>query len=717
MMRRTSVSLAMILFVLLPGAAFSDEGMYPISEIGKVDLSKSGLAVKARDIYNPSGVSLIDAVVNTGGCTGSFVSPEGLILTNHHCAFGMVQAVSTVEKDYVTHGYLARTHAEEIPAKGGTVRITESYRDVSGEVLAAVSDTMDPGARSRAITAAMRKIVGETESKNPGKRAEVAEMFAGKSYVLFVYVNLRDVRIVYVPPREIGEFGGENDNWVWPRHTGDFSFLRAYVAPDGSPAPYSAANVPYRPKKFLKVQPRGVDEEDAVFILGYPGRTYRHRTSHYLRYEETVRMPYAADLLEWQIATMEEQGRTDRAVALKLDARIKGLANTTKNFRGKLLGMRRLGLVAAREADEQKLRKFIGADPARETSYGDLLSEIGEVYGEMTRSASHDLTLDYLRSSSALLGAALTILDADRERRKPDAERESAYADRSFSRTVDNALSSIRNYHAPTESIFLSEMLRRAALLPADQRVGALEPWLAEGEQGIAEFVERALRDSRLSDTAYVASALRQGPDSAAVQRDPLLNLARALQVEYQNLRETRQARDGELSRLSALYVDVKQLYLQKKFIPDANSTLRFTFGKIRGYTPADATRYTPITTLRGVVEKTTGVAPFRSPEKLLELYRAKEFGRYAHPRLKSVPVALLYNLDTTGGNSGSPLLNSKGELVGVNFDRAFEATINDYAWSEEYSRSIAVDIRYVLWVTEKIGGATHLLDEMGVPR
>ena len=576
---------------------------------------------------------------------------------------------------------------------------------------------MDPGARSRAITAATRRIVAETESKNPGKRAEVAEMFAGKSYVLFVYLNLRDVRIVYVPPRDIGEFGGENDNWVWPRHTGDFSFLRAYVAPDGSPASYSAANVPYRPKKFLKVQPRGVEEEDAVFILGYPGRTYRHRTSHFLRYEETVRMPYVADLLEWQIATMEDQGKSDRAVALRLDARIKGLANTTKNFRGKLLGMRRLALVAAREADERKLQQFIGADPARKATYGGLLSEIGEVYDEMTRSAQHDLTLDYLRSSSTLLGAALTILDAARERRKADPERESAYADRSYPRTVDNTLSSVRNYHAPTESIFLNEMLRRAARLPDGQRIAALEPWLAGGEQGIAEFVERALRDSRLSDTASVARALRQAPDSAALQADPLLNLAQALQLEYQNLRETRQARDGELSRLSALYVDIKQLSLQKSFIPDANSTLRFTFGRIRGYTPADATRYTPITTLRGVVEKTTGVVPFRSPEKLLELNRARDFGQYAHPRLKSVPVALLYNLDTTGGNSGSPLLNAKGELVGVNFDRAFEATINDYAWSEEYSRSIAVDIRYVLWVTEKIGGATHLLNEMGVPR
>jgi hypothetical protein len=704
-----------MLLAFLPGAALADEGMYPISEIGKLDLSKSGLQVTARDIFNPSGVSLIDAVVNTGGCTGSFVSPDGLILTNHHCVFGMVQAVSTVEKDYVTHGYLARTRAEEISVKGGTVRITDSYRDVSKEVLAAVSDTMQPGARSRAISAAMRRIVADTEANHPGKRAEVAEMFAGKTYVLFVYTNLRDVRIVYVPPRDIGEFGGENDNWVWPRHTGDFSFLRAYVAPDGTPAAYSTANVPYRPKTYLKVQPKGVDEEDPVFILGYPGRTYRHRTSSFLRYEEEVRMPYATEWMDRQIATMEDLGKPDRSIALKLDARIKGLANTTKNFHGKLQGMRRLGLVAAREADEKKLQEFIDADPALGAKYGSVLRETAAVYAEMTASAPRDLTLDYLRSSSTLLGAAIQVLDAARERAKPDAEREAVYAERTFSRTVESTLSSLQNYHFEADSIFLSEMLRRASLLPPEQRIGALELWGVGGEGGMNPSVGRALRASRLPDTAYAAAALRRGLDSAALEQDALLRLARALQPEYRKLRETRQIRDGELSRLAALYVDVRQLFLQKSFIPDANSTLRFTYGRIRGYTPSDATRYTPITTLRGVAEKTTGTVPFRSPEKLLQLERAKDYGRYAHPRLKSVPVALLYNLDTTGGNSGSPLLNARGEIVGVNFDRAFEATINDYAWSEEYSRSIAVDIRYVLWVTEKIGGATHILHELGV--
>jgi hypothetical protein len=324
--------------VLSPASASPDEGMYPLSEIKKLDLKSKGLKVTAKDIYNPNGVSLVDAIVNIGGCTGSFISPDGLIITNHHCAYGGVQAISTPEQDYVTNGFLARSLSEEIPAKGFTVRIVDSYRNISDQVLSALNDTMDFVARSKAIDKRIKDIITETEKTYPDKRAEVAEMFTGKSYILFIYTYLKDVRMVYVPPRAIGEFGGENDNWIWPRHTGDFSFIRAYVAPDGKPADYSKDNVPFHPKNFLKIGVNGVDDGDPVFILGYPGRTYRHRTASFLAYEEDVRMPYVADLFAWQISVMEKMGNDDRSVSLKLDNRIKGLANTMKNYRGKLQG-------------------------------------------------------------------------------------------------------------------------------------------------------------------------------------------------------------------------------------------------------------------------------------------------------------------------------------------------------------------------------------------
>jgi hypothetical protein len=698
------------------GSLLADEGMYPISEIHRLKLRETGLRIDAAELYNPNGISLIDAIVSLGGCSGSFVSPEGLIITNHHCVFGYVQAASSVQHDYVRDGFLARTRADELPARGATVRITDSYRDVSAEVLSVVSDTMSPGDRTRSVAAKIRSIVRKVEQENPGKSAEVAEMFPGKTYVLLISTTLRDLRLVYVPPRSIGEFGGENDNWVWPRHTGDFSFMRAYVAPDGSAAEYSTENIPYRPRKFLKVQPAGVDVEDPVFVLGYPGRSYRHRTSYYLSFEEHFRMPYVADLYEWQISVMEREGRAGRSIALKHDSRIKGLANTSKNYRGKLKGMRRLDLVARKREEESRLQEWIDADPVRRARYGSVLAATDSVYREMASTLMRDFALDYLRSSSTLLSTAMTILDAARERQKPDVQREVPYTDRNFKRTQESVKLSIRNFHEPTERAFLIEMLQRAEKLPSNLRVAELESIVSGGNQeAIEKYVDSALGNTALKNLAVVSKLLNQTADSLEGTSDSFLELARALSPAYKNLRDLRQEREGRLSRLAAHFVDAKQTFLQKDFIPDANGTLRFTYGRIRGFSPADATFYQPITTLTGVIQKTSGDEPYTSPAKLIELYQKRDFGRFAHKRLKDIPVGLLYNLDTVGGNSGSPLLNANGELVGVNFDRALEATINDFAWSEEYSRSIAVDIRYVLWVTEKIGGATHLLQEMGL--
>lgn len=704
-------------FALLYNAALADEGMWPISEIHKLDLRSKGLEIDPTEIYNPEGISLIDGILKVGGCTGSFVSPEGLILTNHHCAFHATQAASTQEKDYIKNGFLARNRSEEIPAKGYTVRITESYRDVSEEVLSVVTDKMDFAERTKAIEKKIKEIITETEKEHPGKRAEVAEMFIGKTYVLFIYTYLKDIRLVYVPPRAIGEFGGEIDNWMWPRHTGDFSFMRAYVAPDGSPAEYSSENVPYHPRKYLKVAPEGVDEEDFVFILGYPGRTYRHRTSHYLAYEEEIRMPYVVDLYQWQISVMEKMGEKDRTVAIKHLSRIKGLSNVMKNYRGKLKGLKRLHLVDKRREQERALQRFIKADAKLKQKYGNLLDEIGKVYQQMRERAEYELVLDYLLRSSNMLRFGYTVYEAALELQKKDIDRESAYMNRNFPRTKERLRLSLDNYYEPTDKIFLKEMLMRAAKLPETQRIPAIENIIKDKdpEQAIDHFIENAYARSKLANEEVLMEALTKSPKAIKKMKDPFIKFAEALYPTYQELKEARRARKGALDKLYAQLIDVKKLFLATEFVPDANGTLRLTFGRIRGYSPADAVYYSPITTLKGVIEKTTGQEPFDTPQKLIDLYKAQDFGRFKHPKLKSVPVGILYNMDTTGGNSGSPVLNARGEIVGVNFDRAFEATINDYAWSEDYSRSIAVDIRYVLWVTQKFGGAEYLLKEMQV--
>ena len=706
-----------IFFALITQIYFADEGMWPISEIHKLNLNAKGLEISPDEIFSPSDLSLIYAVVQVGA-TGSFVSPDGLIITNHHVAYRPVQAASTKEHDYIKHGFLAKDRSEEIPARGMTSRITESFRDVSQEVLSVVKEGMGRAERTKAIEKKKKEIVAKTEKTNPGKRAEVSEMFSGKSYVLFLYTYLKDIRLVYVPPRSIGEFGGDVDNWMWPRHTGDFSFLRAYVAPDGSPADHSLKNVPFRPKRFFQVNANGVNEGDFVFMLGYPGRTYRHQTSHFWAYDEEVRMPYVVDWYGWQIALMEKMGEGDREIALKHLSRIKGLSNTMKNYQGKLRGMKRLGLVKTKKEQEKALQEYILADKDRTERYGGLIKKMGHIAEDKRERAEYELILNYLGRSAILTSFGGSAYEASIERAKPDLERESAYMDRNFSRTKQRLFLSLKNYYEPTDKAILKEMLQRATHLPEELQIPAVTAIIKDKdpEEAIETFIEDAYSRTKLNDETVLKDVFTKSTEELMNMKDPFIQLAADLYPTNLLKKEADKARKGLYDQLYAQLLDVKQEFLKTDFIPDANRTLRLTFGRIRGYRPMDAVYYKPITTLDGVLEKSTGEEPFDTPEKIFALYKAKDFGRFANPDSKSVPVCILYDMDTTGGNSGSPVLDARGQLVGVNFDRAWEATINDYAWNASYSRSIGVDIRYVLWVTQKYGGVDYLLKEMGIP-
>ncbi|MGB5848659.1 MAG: S46 family peptidase, partial [Ignavibacteriaceae bacterium] len=369
--------LSLLLLAMIPSVP--DEGMFPLSEISNLDLNSAGLKISVDEVYNPNGVSLVDALVKIGGCTGSFVSPEGLIITNHHCSFGAVQKVSTTINNYLENGFLAETREEEIPAEGFTCRITISYKDVSAEILEAANQADDITERTKAIRKEIKKIVKKEEEKDSTIKAEVSEMFVGQSYVLFRYKTIKDVRLVYVPPLSIGDFGGESDNWIWPRHTGDFSFLRAYVAPNGSSADYSEENVPFTPKKYLEVNPNGVNEEDFVFLLGYPGRTFKHQPSQLLKFQMEYQLPYISKLYRWMIDLFEEKGEDDPEFALKISSRIKSLANVEKNYKGKMRGFKRLDLREKKKEEENRLQDYIEADLELKEKYGNVLMEIDEV--------------------------------------------------------------------------------------------------------------------------------------------------------------------------------------------------------------------------------------------------------------------------------------------------------------------------------------------------
>jgi hypothetical protein len=707
--------LVAIVFSLTSIRCWADEGMFPVSELDHLELAKHGLQMDVNDIFNADGTCLVDGICRVNGCTGSFVSPQGLIITNHHCAYRAIQSSSTADRDYLKDGFRANTMADEIPAIGYVVRITESFKDVSEQVLEVVTPEMGFVDRTKAIERRGKELEKQAEAENPGMRAEVAEMFTGRTYVLFLYTFIKDVRLVFAPPASVGNFGGDVDNWEWPRHTGDFSFMRAYVSPDGKSADYAADNVPYQPKRFIQVAAEGVNEGDYVMLLGYPGRTARHNTASFLKYEQNVRLPFVVDLYGWQIAEMEAAGKDNREVALKLLSRIQGLANTEKRSRGQLKGLRRAKLVDARTLEEEKLQAYFASDPERDSKYGQLLREINSVYREMTLAADYELNLQAFRTASAMMSIAFTIYDAAVERRKDDLDRETPYMDRNWDRTRQTLMLAQRDLHVPTDKIIFRGMLERLSKV---NRAKRLKPLAAELESGetMNGFVESLYQNTRLGDSAYVESLLEMPLEQLHQETDAFIRLMMQLYPDYLVLRQLDKEREGQLSQLYGDLIIGKQSFLQTNFIPDANGTLRLTFGHIKGYSPEDAVIKTPITTLAGVVAKTTGEEPFVTPQKILDMYEAKDFGKFALKTLNDIPVAILYDTDTTGGNSGSPILNAKGELVGVNFDRAFEATINDFAWNMDYSRSLGVDIRYALWITGKVYGSTQLLEEMGIP-
>jgi hypothetical protein len=525
---------------------------------------------------------------------------------------------------------------------------------------------------------------------------------------------LKDIRLVYAPPLAIGNFGGEVDNWMWPRHTGDFSFMRAYIAPDGSPAEYSPENIPYTPKKVIKLAPEGVAEGDFVFIMGYPGRTYRHRTSYFLEYEEKFRMPYVVDLYQWQIGILEQMGKDDPAIELKLSPRIKSLSNVMKNYRGKLLGLKRLNLVSEKRNEESALQDFVSADRSLNLKYGSLHREIKEIYENKHASGQRDQLLNFLTKSCSMMNYAFSLYEFSKEMQKPDSDRENTYMDRNLDRTLNKILISMENFHEPADKAIFKDLLWRATLLPKNDQIPALSD-VFDRDDFQDGFIESMYAQSELVNPDLYKNLWGKNTTEIEAIEDPFIKLAAELYPTYREWKEVEKIRKGKLDELHSKLVDIKREFQGEYFIPDANSTLRLTFGNIKGYSPSDGIWFHPITTLDGVIQKTSGVKPFNTPQRLIELYNKKDFGKYLPHAFSSIPIGILYDMDTTGGNSGSPILNAKGEIVGINFDRAYGATINDYKWSEDYSRSIGVDIRYVLWVTDKYSNAQHIIRELGL--
>ncbi|HEY0385685.1 MAG TPA: S46 family peptidase, partial [Pyrinomonadaceae bacterium] len=674
----------LMLCSLAPLQAFADEGMFlpdAISQLPFDKLARRGLKLTAKEIYDPAGVSLKDAVVIVDGGTGEFLSPDGLLLTNHHVAFEALVSASNQANDYGAKGFLAKTRAEELPAKDYTVTITQDIKDVTSEVLTGVTDAMQP--RERALMIQTRLSALERDDEANGITVRVLPMNEGLSYYQFTYLVLRDVRIIYAPPKNIGFFGGDPDNFEWPRHCGDFTFMRVYTGPDGKPADYSPNNVPYQPKKFLTVSMGGVREGDFTMVLGYPGTTRRYRESYSVAYNQEIVQPFLVDLLSRQIEILQGIGRRDPAQRLKLQSTIFDLSNTVKNYEGSTLAMRRSGIVEKKRADEAAFTRWLDADPARKAKYGEALPALDKAYQGLVPTAQRDLLMQQLFAASELVGFAFVAEQVAAEKEKPDAERNPNLAT-IVQRTRARIAPTLEARNPALERELLIYLLAKADELPAGQKIDFVEKRFAnlEGDarRRAEEDFARAIVDSQRFSTSEGVSGLF---DLSAAQlrdaKEPLFDFAAALGADLQRYQASSQVFNATVGRWRPVLLAGMSEMSGVKPYPDANRTLRFTYGEVKGYVPREAIQYTPFTTLSGVIEKDTGREPFDVPERLKQLYSARDFGPYALPGQRDVPVDFLSTTDIIGGNSGSPTLNGRGEQVGIVFDGNYEGLGNDF--------------------------------------
>jgi hypothetical protein len=727
MLRKLFVTSLVITSLMISSfSIFADEGMWMPGDIAQLPVSKlkaKGLQLNAEEIYSTTKTSLKDAVVQLSiGCTGSFVSPEGLILTNHHCAFEGVTQNSTVDSNLINNGFLAASRDREIQLKGYTVSITQEYRDVTSEVLSAVTPAMSPEERERAINAKKAEIAKAAlgDRAKEGFRTQIMDMTGGVNYYLYTYLTIRDVRLVYAPPKSIGFYGGDPDNFEWPRHAGDFAFLRAYVGADGKPADFSKDNVPFKPKKFLPVNAGGVKENEFTMIMGYPGATYRYRESYSIEFREKYQLPDAIRTLRRQIAALTEEGERDPAAKIRNADRIFSLSNTLKAYEGAVAALRRLNLAERKRTEEAAFTKWLESNPAAKAKYGDVLPQIAGLYRDLNSFYLRLSALQQISDSADLIGVLAYACQRAQEQEKPAAERSPLFSDARVQGLLAQLSAAWKEMDTASEAKALAGALANADQLPREQQLPFIEQLFAgktgaERRKAESEYARQVIENSQFRSIDNLTQALKSSLAELRAIDDPALKLALEVMDERAPL-EKRQANfNNQIVKLRPEFVRGLLEMRKGPYYPDANFTLRFTYGEIKGYKPRDAVTYDWQTSLTGVMEKDTGEEPFDVPAKLKELYQKKDFGSYVDPRLNDVPVDFLTTNDITGGNSGSPVMNGRGELIGLAFDGNYEGLGVDYAYEAPLNRTIVADIRYVLFLTEKFAGASYLFREMQI--
>lgn len=718
-MRMCRILSAAILCSSLAVPALADEGMWMPEQVPQVakQMKKDGLKLNPRKLKNLTGYPL-GAVVWLGNCTASFVSDRGLVVTNHHCGYGSIQYNSTAENNLIKNGFYAKTLADELPAAPGSrISVTTGIKDVTRKITKGLSDDMAPLERYQAIDQRRKDMVAKCEAKDEFTRCSVSSFYGGLKYYLMSRMTIRDVRLVYAPPDSIGKYGGDIDNWMWPRHTGDFSYLRAYVGRDGKPADYSPNNVPFKPKYTLKVQPKGIQDGDYVMAAGYPGRTSRYRRLSEVQYSFDWYYPRFRKLLNEWIKTIDEAAPKGTDARVKYESLLASLNNYEKNLGGQMEGARKVHLPERKEATEAALNVWIAADPKREAKYAADIIKLDEVIRQANADARKYYGYRFTGGRPALLSAAKRLYRLSIEQQKPNEERESGYQKRDM-RTFKQSMERISRRYDPKVDeavwrMFLQDYLNQ----PAENRVAALDTAMGIHDGNVPDL-DPYYSNPVLGTTEARIAWMNKSPEDFRKSDDPFIKLAVALYDHDREHEKKGKRTAGELQALRPKYMEAIISYnksLDKPVYADANSTLRITFGNVLGESPQDGLVYKPFTTLQGITAKDTGEEPFNAPKAELKLIANKDYGPYELKPINSVPVNFLANLDITGGNSGSPAMNAKGELVGLLFDGTYESINSDWDFDVCTTRTIAVDVRYMLWVMDKLDGADRLLKEMGI--
>jgi Peptidase S46 len=701
-------------------SAHAAEGMWVPQQLPEISgpLKAAGLKLTPKQLSDLTGDPL-GAVVSLGGCTASFVSPQGLVTTNHHCAYGAIQLNSTPQKNLIKDGFNAATQAEELSAgPNARVFVLDRIDDVTPQVRQTIMAAPDALARSRARDTIEKRLVADCEAV-PGYRCQFYSFAGGASYRLFRNIEIKDVRLVYAPPNSIGNYGGEVDNWMWPRHTGDFAFYRAYVGRDGKPAAYSPDNVPYKPRQWLKIADKPLAAGDFVMVAGYPGSTNRYALAGEFDNTADWTYPTVSRHNKAMVAMVDAEGKKTPDIAVKYASIVRSWENVLKNYDGQLEGFQRMGASGIKAKQEEAVltwlrkRNKAGMPPALEA-----YETLRALQAQTVATRERDLVLGRF-GSNGVVSTAVQLYRLSIERAKPDAEREPGFQQRDYAGIEGGLRQMERRYHPTMDRELMRYWLGQYVRLPKEQRLQAMDTWLKGNDDKAIAAALKSLAATKLGNTDERLRWMNADRKAFETSKDPAIRYAVAMMPTLLRLEEARKARAGDSMVARPIFLQAVAEYKKSRgeaVYPDANGSLRITFGNVTGYAKRDGSKQQPFTRLEEVAQKATGQEPFDAPQAQLDAIRAKRYGGLADPKLGTVPVNFLSDLDITGGNSGSPVLDAQGKLVGLAFDGNWESVSSNWVYDGTVNRMISLDQRYMRWIMQEVFPAPQLLQELGVP-